>query len=156
MLIVHIYSLSHSVHHSIMNHGKSTLPLLSPHNTHMRHGFNSGAATWHTPPHTHADSCQHNGYADHLPSPRNSKLSRSIPTNNWPNSSYKEFSKNFGLDSYHTGSTLKAARKNLAGAKVCGQISVQRIEPQPVSLSPSSLQFKSVIPKRTSTKTAGD
>ena len=52
MLIVHIYSWSHSVHHSLMNHGKSTLPLLSPHNTHMRHGFNSGAATWHIHPNT--------------------------------------------------------------------------------------------------------
>ena len=55
----------------------------------------------------------------------------------------RNFVKIFGLDSYHTGNTLKAARKNLAGAKVCGQISVQGIEPQPVSLSPSSLQFKS-------------
>ena len=116
MLIVHIYSWSHSVHHSLMNHGKSTLPLLSPHNTHKRHGFNSGTATWHKHPQRFLS--QHNGYADHLPAPRSRKLSRSIPTNNWPYSSYKEFRRNFGLDSYHTGSTLKVARKNLAGAKV--------------------------------------
>ena len=117
MLIVHIYSLSHSVHHSIMNHGKSTLPLLSPHNTHMRHGFNSGAATWHTPPHTHADSCQHNGYADHLPSPRNSKLSRSIPTNNWPNSSYKEFCKNFWIGQLSHWQHIESSKEEPSGGK---------------------------------------
>ena len=49
----------------LVNHGKSTKTLLSQ-NTHMRHGFNYGAATWCTAPHPCISLSQHNRYTHHM------------------------------------------------------------------------------------------
>ena len=93
----------------LVNHGKSTKTLLSQ-NTHMRHGFNYGAATWCTAPHPCISLSQHNRYTHHtLSQYSNQQLVQFF---------LQGISEGFHIGySYHTGSTLKTAKKNLVGAR---------------------------------------
>ena len=125
----------------------------------MRHGFNSGAATWHTAPHPHRFLSQHNRYTPLIFTTWQQALLQ------YPNQQLVQFflqgiSQGFRIGySYHTGTTLKAARKNLLGARQHPQVVDEYLSKElshnriagPYSKSKlSSIQINrfGVIPKR--------